>query len=381
LSSRDSSTSIAGDEKREAAKDVSAFANSAGGRILYGVAEGTLADGRVVATGLTPLQDGSVGDRLADVLTAAVHARPALAMAHVAVTGGVVLIVEVYRSEADLHMVTGYSESRFYKRGAKGNVPMTEPEIREAYAQVSTTRASLEQRLADVAEPEVALRSKTDESIVVVPWHTSQSFFDPRAVPAFIDDVSEALRDTDLWEYARQMDLEAEGYRVAIGRFDTMVTVEDSPIYIAALKSGVVHISYDKAMRWANEQQKSLTFWPAPAITRIVETMIIAEVLYDALGYRGLCRLRYVLRPQGPVAIYKDELFPSEPIASGPIDIRRDFRFAELGGQYGTVIGDVMDQIFHVRGDKVSPYFSPDGKFSEYGRKKVTRKGVLDHLA
>lgn len=373
------------EEKREAAKDVSAFANSAGGRIVYGVAEGKLDDGRVVATGIKPLTDGSVGNRLSDVLGAAIHPRTAFAMTHVPIqAGGVVLVVEVYRSETDLHMVTGYNENRFYRRGARGNVLMTEPEVREAYVQVGTTRASLERRLAEVTDPQVALRSGIDESIIVTPWRTSPSFFDPIAVPTFHDLVSEALRNTDLWEYARRMELGAEGYRAVIGRADQgTATPEKAPLYLAALKTGLVHQSYDGALRWNDDQaNKYLIYWPAPAIGRIVQTLRIAESLYSALDYSDRCRLRYVLRPGGPLVISPDGLAPVEAAPAKALDVlARDFRFAELGGNFGPVLKDVMDQVFHVRGILESPYFSADGKLLQYGRLKITQGGVLARLA
>jgi len=369
------------EEKREAAKDASALANAAGGRIVYGIAEGQLGDGRIVAAGVRPLEDGSVGDRLWDVLAAAIHPRPAFAMAHVPVNGGVVLVVEVYRSETDLHMVTGYSENRFYRRGARGNVLMTEPEVREAYAQIGTTRASLERRLAEATDPEMTLRSRIDESIVVAPWHTSPSFFDPRAVPLFHDLVSEALRNTDLWQYARQMELGADGYRAVLGRLDEgEVTPATAPLYLAALKTGVVHTSYHSALRWADDK-KHLVLWPAPAIARIVQTMLIAERLYTALSYGGRCRLRYVLRPSAPLSISPDRVSPMEPVPGKPIEVLpRDFLFTELSGRYGPVVKDVMDQVFHVRGQQESPYFSPDGKLLDYGRSVIAAKGVLERL-
>src|SRR4051812_3109173 len=46
-------------EKAEAAKDVSGMANAIGGWILYGVAEETLTDRRVVPRRVEPLRDGS----------------------------------------------------------------------------------------------------------------------------------------------------------------------------------------------------------------------------------------------------------------------------------------------------------------------------------
>ena len=118
-------------EKAEAAKDVSAMANTAGGRILYGVAEKTLPDGSKVADSICPLTDAAIESRLADVLYSSIHSRPQFRRRRVPVRNatGFVLVLEVDRAySGDLHMVTGFKEHRFYRRGEQRTVLMTEPE-------------------------------------------------------------------------------------------------------------------------------------------------------------------------------------------------------------------------------------------------------------
>jgi hypothetical protein len=366
------------DEKREAAKDVSAFANQAGGRIVYGMKEGTVEDGRAVASEITPLTNGAVGQQLADVLVNAIHPRPSFAVAHVPVAGGVVLVVEVYRSDTDVHMVTGYGENRFYRRGAKGNVLLTEPEVREAYAKVGITRASVEDRLRSVIDPELASRSQIDESIVVAPWNTSPNFFDPRSLPnlEFQDLVSQALRGTDLWEYGQRMTLGGDGYRAIIGEDGQIPT---APLYLAVLKTGVVHFSWNEALKWKDDKKDEMIYWAAPAIIRTVEALRVAEALYSTLGYYGRSRLRYVLRPAAPWRINPDGIFPPEAVEAKIFDaVPRDFLFPELGGRYSSILRDVFDDLFQIRG--VSPYFNADGTVSEYGAKRIANKVVMTHL-
>jgi predicted HTH transcriptional regulator len=141
------------EEKREAAKDISALANSEGGQVLYGVAEKKLPDGSRVASAIMPLTDGTVDSRLADVLASSLHPRVYPTMRRVS-TGndGFVLIVQVRRSYADLHMVSGYDTFRYYKRDAKGTVPMTEPEVRQAYERIALAKASLDAKLGEAIE-------------------------------------------------------------------------------------------------------------------------------------------------------------------------------------------------------------------------------------
>ena len=59
-----------GEEKAEAAKDISAMANTVGGRVFYGIDEESVSDGSVVAGPICPLKDGTLDTRLEDVLIA-----------------------------------------------------------------------------------------------------------------------------------------------------------------------------------------------------------------------------------------------------------------------------------------------------------------------
>lgn len=367
-------------EKREAAKDVSALANAVGGRIVYGISETKAPDGRTIAGGVKALVDALAAERLADVLVNAIHPRPVFALKTVPLaSGGTVLVVEVYRSETDLHMVTGYSESRFYKRGAKGNVLMTEPEVREAYAQIAATRTTLDSGLAEVVNSELDLRSATDESIVIAPWHASPTFFDPRTFQGFEfqDIASRALLGTDFWECAQEMTLFGGGYRVVAGNGGDAQAV----LYLAALKTGVLHFSYNNSLPWRNEETRdSQKYFASQAIVRLVATMRFAEALYGALNYQGRSRLWYVLRPQKPWLI--EPVGPWLPDPLNPAQFRaipRDFFFGELGGRYGGVIKEIVDEVFQLRGEKTSPYFSPEGKLLEYGKKLITPK-LIGHL-
>src|SRR5258706_3957270 len=103
-------------DKREAAKDCSAFANAVGGQILYGISERALPDGTKVAGPIAPLTEGNLDERLANIWASAVHPPLRPATRRIDVAGGYVLAVEIPRSPLDLHMVTPSKEGRFYRR-------------------------------------------------------------------------------------------------------------------------------------------------------------------------------------------------------------------------------------------------------------------------
>jgi hypothetical protein len=117
-------------EKREAERDAQGMAASGGGYILYGIAEAELSDGTRAASHLTPITDGSLHERLNNVLDSRGNPRLPFDL-HVinAADGGFYLIVEVFGHHRP-HMA---SDGRYYLRRNVHVRQMTEAEVGEAY--------------------------------------------------------------------------------------------------------------------------------------------------------------------------------------------------------------------------------------------------------
>jgi len=123
------------DDKKEFLKDVSAFANTVGGDILYGVTD----DGKGVPEeikGLAGFDADADILRLEQIVRNGTEPRiPGVRMeSRGTFVDGPVLIVRVPRSWAAPHMVTFRNSSRFFARSSKGNYQMDVPEIRSAFA-------------------------------------------------------------------------------------------------------------------------------------------------------------------------------------------------------------------------------------------------------
>lgn len=119
-------------QRIEALKDLTGMANGGGGTILYGVAEAP--DGEPVPEALHPLTDMRVVGVLEDVVRSSV--RPPLMWEYttIAVEGGAVLVVDVEPSPLGPYMVEGYGEARYYHRSMTRTAPMSEQQVRDAYA-------------------------------------------------------------------------------------------------------------------------------------------------------------------------------------------------------------------------------------------------------
>lgn len=136
----------------EIAKDISSFANTKGGTIIYGIPERRLSNGVEETAipeseyGIRPVPDFEI--RLESALTEVLSPRlPDLWIRRVTLSqrpGHVVYVVWHPESWLGPHMVQASHEQNFYRRGLKRTVKMAEPEIREAYVKV--------QRLVERAE-------------------------------------------------------------------------------------------------------------------------------------------------------------------------------------------------------------------------------------
>lgn len=361
------------DQRREAAKDISAMANTVGGCLVYGVDERVLPDKSVVAGPIVPLTDGTVVDTLANVLNSTIHPRPSFRLSKVDVAGGFVLVADVHRSYADLHMVCGYADNRFYKRGPTGVVPMTEPEVRDAYGRIHATRAKIDAHEKEMIEPELGRRHKADESILVTPLYGHPALLDPRRV-TLRDDLQTVFQGErqDLGqELSFAVKIQADGYRVVLGG--------DEEVYLAALKNGLIHWSFDRALMKDSKAQH-YDYQSLSALQRILEALVLARLLYERVGYRGPVRARYRLSAPGSFALDRNRLgptffptiVPAGIYPAGPVD-------AHLQGGLTQIAKELLDPIFNAAGKAASPWFDADGNLVEE-RLKGLPPGLAHHL-
>lgn len=119
-------------EKLEALKDLTGIGNGGGGTMLFGIDE---SDGDFPeAEAIVPMTDRTLVGRLEDIVHAGV--RPPLLMEYsiVEADDGFVLAVHVQPSGLGPYMVQAYGDSRYHQRIGTRTVPMSEQQVRDAYA-------------------------------------------------------------------------------------------------------------------------------------------------------------------------------------------------------------------------------------------------------
>jgi schlafen family protein/4-fold beta-flower domain-containing protein len=120
------------DERREALKDLSGMGNGGGGTILIGIEKN--AQNPELPSRVIPLSERSLVGRVEDIVRAGI--RPPLLVNYTPVDygSGFVLVVDILRSPLGPYMVEGYGTWSYFKRSGSRTEPMSEQEVRDAYA-------------------------------------------------------------------------------------------------------------------------------------------------------------------------------------------------------------------------------------------------------
>jgi len=136
------------DSKREFLKDVTAFANAAGGQIVFGAKEPS--DGQTVDDALVGI-DGveAIAQDLERLCSTSIDPRMSgLGFFRVPLaTGKSCLIVNVPQSLSRPHMVSHAGHRSFYVRHSESSFPMTTHELREAVLQSASAELRAQQRV------------------------------------------------------------------------------------------------------------------------------------------------------------------------------------------------------------------------------------------
>jgi hypothetical protein len=128
-------------DRKEAAKDISAMANTSGGWIVYGIEEQANAQGIKVAHAVAPLVDSNTAQRIDDIAAEAIVPPVRYRSKTIPYGAGSCVVLRIEPSISALHMVHAYDEFRYYRRTELAARPMSEPEVRQALEQIVRQQA------------------------------------------------------------------------------------------------------------------------------------------------------------------------------------------------------------------------------------------------
>ncbi len=346
----------------EAAKDISALANSAGGRIFYGIWECKSKDGLRAAERLVPLADRSLQARLEDVVADTVHPQPHWRVVSVEVEGGFVLVAEVYASFGrDLHMVSG---DRFYRRGEARTQKMTEPEIREAYTRISISTLALEQARTTKIKEQEALVGTHCQSVMIVPWYSRHGLMDPRALKDIGKDLVEGpfinyRRTSDYWDALRNIGVDVNGLHARVGTagaFDLFVT-----------RNGIVHLADCTVVREHCLNGVESALFAVRVLENILVALSTARLVLDRCHYWGPVHVIQILSvPASTLMLLIQNRVHRGELAEGRYEqVVPEVNLAEQGHEIEPIARDLCDQLFQAAGAISCPFFNEDGSIQE----------------
>jgi hypothetical protein len=129
-------------DKLEIAKDITSFANTAGGTLIYGIAEQKVNNNDdmcipVEPIGIDPIPNliSKIENILYDTVSPRLQSLVIKEVPYNRHAGKVVYIVWHPESPLAPHMVYGYGDYRYYRRGQLRTIKMNEQDIRDKYVQ------------------------------------------------------------------------------------------------------------------------------------------------------------------------------------------------------------------------------------------------------
>lgn len=166
--------------KKEFLADVSSFANSSGGDLLYGIKAAVNDDGKKNGEPekITPLKGLTVDEaklQIENIIRTGIEPRIPVHVKEITGYGddgeGFIVLIRIPQSFASPHMITFKNESRFYCRNSAGKYQLDVQELRNAFlatdSQADRIRSFLQNRLAKIMADETPVQLSMPHRLVL----------------------------------------------------------------------------------------------------------------------------------------------------------------------------------------------------------------------
>lgn len=340
---------------REMAKDISAFANSEGGLILYGIAQGE--GSQIELSGIDP---AGATEAVDNVVANALSPRVNTVTKLIPLPGTERAVLAVWVPDSDLkpHMVSAYEDRRYYARRNTANIPMDQLEVQEAY------------RLRTKAEDEAeAFAGKIIDSRYATryPEHAWASLI---AVPRFIrDDLVPIDQPTSNWLMAQLPHFGRlfTGYpHVGPRGFQIYLDEENVPQFRFATIGVQGYVEMAAVMDAMHGKAV-----PSYLLAELaIQFLRFSGLLYERLSYNGMVKLFLGVDQVGTRVLALDQRrfwFGNQAkLQANEVHVYRNEAAASLRSESDRVCKLFMDRVYQAAGIMSCDYFGPDGKLQPY---------------
>jgi hypothetical protein len=347
--------------KKELAKDISAFANSGGGVILYGIEEKKNEHGiPVPVSPIHGIESSIDRERIENVALNSISPRVQMSIRRIELSrdpSRSVLILFMPASLQAPHMLTKGGDNRYYKRVNFSSVPMEEYEVRLLFQkniQMREEASRIEQ------SKDNCLRDLNNDGS---PWLCMLSY--PEIIAGDLFSINDRTLDwlRDSIHHTMDESRYLAGFLRPLGSGFVARYEENHRIWY------ILEVRKDGVLEWGNsslfindEKSKGPTFLPYVFAKELIGFLDFLGEFYEKWDYFGSVRLVIGFNNMQDYSVRDRTTFISIPRFPNPIlRICREFLPANLTEDRQEYTQSIMNELFNELGKMSCPYFDDKG--------------------
>lgn len=344
-------------------KEVSAFANTQGGYLVFGVEESGKGGYPIEILGIE--KDFINKERLEQLILGNIHPRLNVKINLVdhQDPSKAILVVQIPNSYLKPHMHGPYN--KFYKRYQFQATPMTEIEVSDAYRRRFIGYEEIEKYLSKVLDVKEFLSPQIIGQIVVIPTVLTSHMVETSTTEGFDWMNKIVFKPQKFYNYPMPYVPSSpapspNGLKCQLKREEKTV-VQELEIH----RNGCVyHFSY-----YGEMNEGKLLFLSDIFCFRLLQALQFASSFYQRYNYFGdtkiSCRLQWVQDSWLPRFDRFGRVRETHPCQTNVISISREFSTTMIESEYEYVASGIMDEIFNCYGLWKCLLFSDEGKLKE----------------